>query len=382
MTKITNQLGKNMQAGGVIRQNELIGRVQTVLGAIDANSLGVTLTHEHLLVDLSVYFVEPTEASEQALAHQPVSLGNLNWIRHHWTKNLDDNLLQDEQTAIDEAMFYRKAGGNTIVECSNIGLHRDPLGLARIAQATGLNIVMGSGYYIGSSHPPELATKTEEEITEEIVREIMVGVGDTVVRAGIIGEIGSSVPLKDNERKILRASAAAQRRTGAALNIHPPLHVSTKEPRRKEHEDVVIEILKTLSDAGADLRRTIISHVDVCCFTPTFHRKLVERGCYLEYDVFGLESYPDEDDLLWDIPSDSRRIDEIVQLIAEGYLNHILISHDICMKHQLRRYGGWGYDHILSSVVPLMRHKSMSDEQIHTLLVENPKRVLPFAPVK
>jgi phosphotriesterase-related protein len=83
-----------------------------------------------------------------------------------------------------------------------------------------------------------------------------------------------------------------------------------------------------------------------------------------------------------DIPSPTQRINDIIQLIADGYLGQILISGDICFKHQLVNYGGYGYAHILRDIVPLMQNKGMSDEQIHTLLVENPKRVLPFAPVK
>ena len=353
-----------------MRQEELTGKVQTVLGIIDADSLGVTLPHEHLLTDSSAYFVEPTEASERKLAHEPLTLENLYWVKHHTPPHADSLKLTDEKLAIKEALLYKWAGGDTIVDLSNIGLARDPLGLARIARATGLNVVMGSGYYVGLSHPPELATKTEEEITEEIVRDIMVGVGDTGVRAGIIGEIGCSIPLGDNERKVLRASAVAQQRTGAALNIHPSLD-----------EDLVLEIIKVLGDTGADLSRTIISHV--VCFNPATCRRIADAGCYLEYDNF---------DFLWystpyfgrilDMPSDMQIINDIIQLIAEGYLNQILVSTDRCYKHLLVAYGGGGYGYIPREIVPMMRKKGMSDEQIHTLLVENPKRVLPFAPVK
>ena len=284
--------------------------------------------------------------------------------------------LQDEQVAIKEALLYKWAGGDTIVELSNIGLSRDPLGLARIARATGLNVIMGSGYYVGLSHPPELTAKTEEEITEEIVRDIMVGVGDTAVRAGIIGEIGCSIPLKDNERKVLRASAAAQQRTGAALNIHPSFS-----------EDLVLEIIKILGDAGANLSRTIISHCGTSCFSQAILHRLADAGCYIEFDNIGMEAIPfpaslSADGRLLSLPSEMNRIDEIKRLIDEGYLNHILISQDICFKMLLVTYGGAGYAHILRDVVPWMRLGGISDEQIHAMMVENPKRVLPFVPVK
>jgi len=355
-----------------MRRVELTGKVQTVLGIIDGDSLGVTLPHEHLLTDITAYFVEPAEASQRKLAHEPVCLENLYWVKPHCQSNVDNMILTDIQLAIKEAMLYKLAGGDTIVELTNIGLHRDPLGLACIARATGLNIVMGAGYYIGASHPPELATMTEQEIAEEIVRDIMVGVDKTEVRAGVIGEIGCSLPLENGERKVLRASAAAQQRTGAVIYIHP-----------SPHDDLVLEIIKILGDAGADLSRTIISHVDNFCFSRTTLHRIADAGCYLEYDCFGYPGlFPPYQGRVLDTPSPTQRINDIIQLIADGYLDQILISQDVCHKHQLVSYGGYGYAHILRDIVPLMRDKGMPDEQIHTLLVENPKRVLPFVAVK
>ncbi len=353
---------------------ELVGKAQTVLGVIDVESLGVTLPHEHLLTDLRAYFVEPTEAGERKLAHEPVSLENLCWIRNHHQSNLDDLDLTDEHLITKEVMLYKLAGGNTIVEMSSIGLARDPLGLARIARATGLNVVMGSGYYVGLSHPPDLATMTDEEIAEGIVRDIMVGVGDTGVRAGMIGEIGCSIPLEEKERKVLRAGAIAQQRTGAPLNIHP-----------SGTDDLVLEIVKILDDAGADLSRTVISHVDFFGFSRATLHKLADAGCYIEYDTFGhyhagfMQIYFGR---VIDLGSGVRRIDDIMQLIADGYLNQLLVSSDVCLKHVLVSYGGCGYANILQNVVPFMRYRGMSDEQIHTLMVENPKRLLAFSPVK
>ncbi len=361
-----------------MEQEELTGKAQTVLGIIGADSLGVTLPHEHLLLDLSRLFVEPTEASERKLAHQPLTLENLYWVQFHRCDNLDNLNRTDEQLVIKEALLYKWAGGDTIVELSLRGIARDPLGLARISRATGLNVIMGSGYYTGRTHPPELATMTEEEITQEIVRDIMVGVGDTGVRAGIIGEIGCTTPLQDSERKVLRASAAAQQQTGAALNIHPSMS-----------EDGVLEIIKILDDNGADLSRTVISHQENLGMNNnrrTIYRKLVDAGCYLEFDTFGFPIVPLitawTEGRLVGKRSEVDRINEIKCLIDEGYLNHILISQDNGMKFDYVTYGGSGYAHILRDVVPWMRLGGISDEQIHTMMVENPKRVLPFAPVK
>ncbi|MBA7680101.1 Phosphotriesterase homology protein [subsurface metagenome] len=345
------------------------------MGVIDADDLGVTLPHEHLLIDQTAYFIEPTEASERRLAHEPLSLETLYWVRPHFLGNVNNMKLTDEKLAIKEALLYKWAGGNTIVEMSNIGLHRDPLGLARISRATGLNVIMGSGYYIGISHPPELAIKTEEEIAQEIVRDIMVGVDNTGVRAGIIGEIGCSVPLTENEKKILRASAAAQQRTGAALNIHPSFS-----------HDILLEIIEILGGAGADLSHTVISHCELSCYNQDTYHRIAGAGCYIEFDNFGFPAIPIPDLIsergLISIPGTVWHIDEVKRLIEAGYLNQTLISHDICLKQHYVTYGGYGYAHILRDVVPWMRKAHISDEQIHTLMVENPKRLLSFTPVK
>lgn len=170
------------------------GKVQTVLGLLAPDAMGITLPHEHLLIDISGIFTEPGAASDKGLAYQPVSLENLGWVRYHWTSNLDNLKLLDEPTAREEAWRYRWAGGQTLVDPTNIGLSRDPAGLARIARATGLNIVMGAGYYVGVTHPPDMGVKRDEEIAREIIRDVTVGVGDTGIRAGLIGEIGCSWP--------------------------------------------------------------------------------------------------------------------------------------------------------------------------------------------
>lgn len=345
---------------------ELRGKVQTVLGAIPAEDLGITLPHEHLLISNPRNFVEPTDASEKALAYQPVSLENLHWVRYHYGSNLDNLVLTDEKVAINEALRYKWLGGKTIVDFTNIGLGRDPLALRRISLTTGLNIIMGSGYYVGASHPPGVGKKSEEEIAEEIVRDVTLGVEDSGIRAGIIGEIGTTWPMMDTERKALRAAAIAQQHTGAAINVHPGRSVSAP-----------FEIIKILRDAGADIARTVISHVDRTLRDPGDLFKLAKTGCYIEYDLWGWEGYYPLLKTI-DLPNDAQRVNEIKVLISRGYLNQLLISQDICQKADLYCFGGRSYCHILERVVPLMRDKGIADEQIHTILAGNAQRLLQF----
>ncbi len=351
-------------------KTERSGKVQTVLGLIDKESLGVTLTHEHLLFDGEGVFTKPKAASEKELAYQKVSISNLSWLRYHPYENLDNVLFYSEQEAIDEAMLYKKAGGKTIVDVTLSEIGRDPLALARISRTTGLHIIMGSGYYTAPCHTPDMSVKTEEELTEEIVSDVTAGVGNTGVRSGLIGEIGCSWPIHDNEKKALRAAARAQQITGACLSVHPGRN--TKAP---------FEVIEILGEAGADLSRVIMCHIDARLRNHDERVKLARTGCYLEYDLWGWEghfpSYWTADDFM-DLPNDTQRIYEVRQLIEEEYLKQILFSHDICAKSRRVCYGGWGLPHILNYAVPMMLQRGITREEIDTIMVENPKRLLCF----
>ena len=343
------------------------GQAQTVLGPVAGEALGVTLSHEHLLIDFSLMFVEPPEAAAKGLALAPVSLANLGWVRYHYNRNLDNLRLTDEATACGEARLLRLAGGQTLVDPTNCGLARDPAALARIARATGLHIIMGSGYYVDAAHPPDMGQKSVEAIAREIVDDVSLGAGETGVRAGLIGEIGCSWPWTPNEQKSVRAAVLAQRETGAPLMIHPGRH--SRAP---------FEVLDAVRREGGDLTRTIMCHIER---TITDERQLLDlaaTGCYLEYDLFGEESsyYPYNPAI--DMPNDAGRMDQVLRLAEAAHLRQLLLSHDIAYKHRLTRYGGHGYHHLLVNVVPRLRRKGADDATLHALLVENPRRAFTF----
>ncbi len=181
----------------------------------------MTLTHEHLLIDVSVLYSSQERASAKGFFHQPVSVETIGRIRHWGETNLDNSQLLDVPTAIEEAMLYKQYGGVSLVDATSIGIKRDPIGLARISRATGLNIIMGASYYVAPAHPPSMDSLSEDDIVEQIVRDVTEGVDGTNIKSGVIGEVGCSWPLTDNERKVLRASGRAQQLAGAPLLIHP-----------------------------------------------------------------------------------------------------------------------------------------------------------------
>jgi phosphotriesterase-related protein len=342
--------------------------VRTVTGDIPPNSLGVTLCHEHLLCDQRAVSVRPPHYPDDSpLAHRQVALDFFGWLQLNWASNRDNLVLDDEAIAIQEALRFRRAGGQTIVDCTLPGLGRDPRVLRRIAQASGLHIVMGTGYYVAATHPPRVAEMSEDELCRHMLREVRQGDMDSGVRAGIIGEIGCSWPLDPEEVRVLRAAGVAQRELGCGLSIHPG-----------RHSDAPRQIVEVLRPSGVDLTRVVIGHIERTVRNLDGLKELLDAGCFVEYDLFGTEStanFPYRSNHI-DIPSDAQRIDQIATLVTAGYQTQILISHDVCTKHRTRHFGGVGYDHILRDVVPWMRERGFEEATVRALMVENPRRAL------
>lgn len=344
----------------------MTGKIQTVLGVVEPNELGVTLSHEHMICDASFQYKEPEDHS---LGYGLVTMDKLEWLKRNQVSNLDNLRLLDEDTAIEELNLFKDAGGNTVVDMGNNGLGRDPVGLARISRATGVNIVMGAGYYVGASHPPGLKTNTVEDIAKEIVRDITTGVGKTGVKAGVIGEIGCSYPIHEMEVRVLKATALAQRETGAPVNVHPGQSQSSP-----------MEIVELLREHDANISHTAMSHVGNRHGLDTdLTVTLAETGCYIDYDSFGNYQNPIVlPEKTFYALSDWGRIQCIKELIEQGFLDQILISHDVFNKTDLHRYGGFGLDHIHRTVIPLMHMNGISDKEIHAMLIDNPRRFFAF----
>ncbi len=346
---------------------EMTGKAQTVAGPIDVDELGVTLTHEHLLVDGTHMSNPPAEAGARDFYYKPLSMEIMGYIRHHAAQNINNGRVGSVETAIAETMLYKQYGGDTIVDATSMGIGRDPIGLARISRATGVNIIMGGSHYVDAAHPADMDERAEDEIFEKIVGDVTLGVDGTRIKSGIIGEVGCTWPLTDNERKVLRASGRAQQATGAPILIHPG-----------RNEVAPLEIIEVLSEAGADLGNTIIGHLDRTVFLHDTLKQMAESGCYMEWDLFGQEQSYYSANTSIDMPSDARRMDDIAWISAQGYGDKIVVAHDICQNHRLVKYGGHGYFYILNHIVPRMRRRGFSDEAIDKILVDNPKEALAF----
>ena len=183
------------------------------------------MTHEHVLVSAGRRrkgsAARQYVGSRDPRASDSITLENVGWVRRNWANHFDNMHLDEEDVAIEELGRYRDAGGNTVVDATNSDLSRHPAKLATVSRASGVRIIMGSGHYTDQAHPPDMDRRSEDELMEEIVRDVQEGCDGTGIKAGVIGEIGCSAPMTPNERKSLRAAARAQRETEAALLIHP-----------------------------------------------------------------------------------------------------------------------------------------------------------------
>lgn len=338
-----------------------IATIQTVLGAIPAGEMGITLPHEHLLLDARPSWHRPREASRLHLALQPVQPGILHELRQDPFVNRDNCGLFDERDAIEEARQFGELGGRTIVDATCRGIGRDPRALRRISRATGLHVVMGTGYYLERTHPPEVQRLDVAGLADLLVGDLVTGDAATGVRAGYIGEIGVSERFTPAEEKVLRAAARAQHATGVALSVHlPGWH-------RLGHA-----ILDVIEEEGADPGRTILDHMNPSHADAAYQHALADRGAYLEYDMIGMDYY--FADQRAQSPCDEVNAAAIADLVDAGYGARLLLSHDVFLKMMLTRYGGNGYAHLLRHFVPRLERAGVPREALRLMLVENPAR--------
>jgi phosphotriesterase-related protein len=309
--------------------------VQTVSGRIAPESLGVTLPHEH--TGIALWQIEAR------------------W--DYWQLTADDAIV------IPELAAFRAAGGGTLVDLTLPGVGRDPERLRRYAEATGLNIVMGTGWYRSAYYPAEarIDRRTVDDLADEIVREAVDGVAGTGIRPGIIGEIGTDKPwLSAQEERVHRAAARAARRTGMAITTHSVL------------SPVGLDQLRAFEDEGLDPGRVIVGHAD--SYPRLEHYlEIVRRGANLEFDFLGMSFTAQERH------GEARIVDLLGELVGRGHADRILLSQDVCHDAQLKAYGGNGYVYLAERFLPRLRDAGIAEATIRTMTVDNPARLLTLA---
>jgi phosphotriesterase-related protein len=308
-----------------------MAHVQTVLGPIDPSALGFTLPHEH--TQIALWHIEGR------------------W--DYW------ELTRDQPVIVAELARFREAGGSGLVDLTLPGVGRDPVWLREVAEASGLHLIMGCGWYRTAYYPPETRVdrRSADDLADELVREIETGAGETGIRPGIIGEIGTDKPwVSPAEERVHRAAARAAQRTGLAITTHGVL------------SDVGLAQLRIFEEEGLDPGRVIIGHADSYPVL-AHHLAIIERGANIEFDFLGMPWAKERH-------GEERTIELTRELLARGHADRILLSQDVCHDSQLKRYDGNGYVYLAETFLPRLRSAGVSDVEIEMMTVTNPRRLL------
>ncbi|HVQ90648.1 MAG TPA: phosphotriesterase-related protein [Mycobacteriales bacterium] len=312
--------------------------VATVRGPVDSTELGSTLMHEHI-------FVLTPEIQQN--------------YPGEW----------DEETMVAEAVrrltAVKEAGVSTIVDPTVVGLGRYLPRIQRINEQVDLNIVVATGVYTYGDAPfyfrfrgPAVAETLPEPMVEMFVRDIEEGIAGTGVRAAFLKCAVDAPGLTTDGERIMRAVAAAHRRTGVPITVHT--HPGTKRG---------LDVQRILDDEGVDPRRVVLAHSGDS--TDADHlSELAEAGFYLGMDRFGIEL---------EVPF-ADRVGIVVELCRRGYADRLVLSHDASCYIDwvdpglMAALPNWHYLHIHRDVLPALRAARVTTEQIRQMLVDNPRR--------
>ena len=333
--------------------------IMTVCGPVPAEQCGMILPHEHLYIDLRNQAAPGAVSRTVCAADRPKLMCDPYCMK-------DNLLVGDEEAAAGECAALKACGCNTVVDCSLSEIGRDPEKLRRLAERTGVNVVMGCGFYTGDTHPARVAELSAEALAEEMLQEIRFGVGDTGIRPGIIGEIGTGKEIGPGERKVLEAAALAQKQSGLAVQVH----IYPWLPNG-------LEAMKILTARGVSPERIVICHSDV---EPDWNyiSTLLREGVRVELDNFGKEFTPEPGGFAAGIfVPDSDRVKLAAKIIEAGYGKQLLLTNDLCLKCMLSSCGGQGYTHLFRNILPAIAQLGVPEKYLReTVCRANPLELL------
>jgi phosphotriesterase-related protein len=315
--------------------------IQTVRGPVEPSQLGPTLMHEHIFV-----------LSAEILQNYPETWG-------------------DEERRVAEAVArmneLASSGVRTVVDLTVIGLGRYIPRIQRIASQTGINIIVATGIYTYNDIPfyfhfqgPGTALGGPELMVDMFVRDIERGIADTGVRAGILKCATDTPGMTKGVERVLRAVAQAHRQTGIPISTHT--HAVSKRG---------LEQQKIFREEGVDLTRVVIGHSGDTTDLD-YLQELIASGSYLGMDRFGIDTI---------LPFE-QRVDTVAAMCERGHAGKMVLSHDAaCFNDWLPERAlpavlpNWHYMHIHNDVIPALKKRGVTDEQIHTMMVENPRAI-------
>ncbi|MBP1818548.1 phosphotriesterase-related protein [Mycobacterium sp. OAE908] len=314
--------------------------LNTARGAIDTADLGATLMHEHVFI-----------LSPDITANYPEVWGDE---------------AQREADAITRLNELKSRGVDTIVDLTVIGMGRYIPRVARVAAATEINIVVATGIYTYNDVPmyfhftgPGGALGDSEPMVDMFVRDIEHGIADTGVKAGILKCATDEPGVTPGVERVLRAVAKAHRLTGVPISTHT--HAATRRG---------LEQQRIFAEEGVDLSRVVIGHSGDTTDLD-YLEELIGNGSYIGMDRFGVDVFlPFED-----------RVNTVAQMCERGHADKMVLSHDAACfmdwvpEELLPALPNWHYLHIHNDVIPALKERGVTDEQLTTMLVDNPRRI-------
>jgi phosphotriesterase-related protein len=315
--------------------------IRTILKDLPPGAFGngAILFHEHLSFGSSFFErMRPANAPRPATAAPP-------------------SYLENPDLVIDEVRAAGKEGVICIVDGGHADMGTNYEHLRTIAERSGVHVVASGGYYLQIMYPPEIATQTEDQLVDGLVRDA------AAKRWGAFGEIGSSEEMTPDERKVFRVIGKTQVRTGLPVFTHTS-HAGCRK--------CALEQLDILESTGANPRSLCIGHLSDIRDDPKAetHKQIAQRGAFLGFDTVGHQLGQ----------GDSKKVALILEVLQAGYEDQILLSSDFAAERETKFNGGAGYSSVTAVFLPKLRYAGVKDATIHKIVVENPKRFLAFVP--
>jgi len=313
------------------------GYIRTVLGDVPSSPWGLTNAHAHLILGM--------EEQDQPAWKEAA-------------RRYGDHVLSLRET-LPELRSFSEAGGACLVDLTPMGMGRDTASLVTASEETGVHIVIGTGIYHEPFHPDRIARMNEDEIAQALIEEITQGIGDTGIRAGIIGEQGTyRGAMTKREKVVFRASATAAIETGVAGSTHTYLGRNA------------LDQIDVLVAQGLSPDRIVIGHLDDTEPDLNLVREIIRRGAYAQLDTIGYEYYTKT--LGVQMTTDVVRARILRQLAEEGMTGQVIAASDMCRKRHLSANGGPGLGHLIVGFRTLAIAEGVPSEVLNECLITNP----------
>lgn len=322
---------------------------------------GYVLPHEHILCDLRARWRGPGAGTDPDPRGLTVSSRHIDKIRDNPQGSVRANLvLSDWYLAAEELRAAARTGCQLVVDLTVEGIGPQPALVALAAETAGLHAVIGIGRYTATALDDTQRQESRSALVDRWNAQVEQGVQGCAV--GVIGELGVGVEFPAVEQRTLAAAARVAVRTGLPVVVHlepgaPHLHAA----------------MRTLERGGVDPDRVVLSHLD-WTIDPVALADVLDGGYRIAFDLFGRSSLRRPDSGPY-TDTDGQRIAAITRLVDDGHADLLLLSHDICMRHCLTRYGGYGYAHLARTVFPALA-KAIGPDALFQITRVNPLQML------